>query len=145
MYGPFTQLLTTQNYNPSYTRSTSPLQEGYYNLRTPGGKAGSVEISIERLTSIQSVLKNNQPLRNAFEQSLQTLATQVSAQIGNNPTVCFTLGRTLEFNQNLSHADTVRALAQVVVGSGISSVQASNCLGTAYGPEVANDPLVQTK
>jgi hypothetical protein len=140
MSGPFAKLLTAKNYNPSYTRSTSPLQQGSYILRTPSGKAGTVRISIDRLTSIQSALNNNEPLRHAFEQSLETLATQIGAQVGQNPAVCFTIGRTLEFNQNLSHADTVHALAQMVVWSGISSVQASNCLGTAYGPEVANDP-----
>jgi hypothetical protein len=139
MSGPFATLLTTKNYQINYTRTTKPLQQGYYLIQTPNGKAGSVAISIDRLSSIQSAL-TKQPIRDAFETSLQTFAGQVSTGIGNNPTICFTLGRLLEFNQNLSHADAVHALAQIVVWSTISSVQASNCLGTSYGPEVRDDP-----
>lgn len=53
--------------------------------------------------------------------------------------MCFEVGKTLELNQNLSHADAVDALAKIVNYSSINSNQATNCLGTYFGPEVARD------
>jgi len=140
MAAAFQTALSTKNYSITYTRTTKPLQQGYYLIRTPKGYAGSVDISIDRATSLQTVLNKSQPIRDAFETALQTFQSQVTTGIASNPTICYTIGQALEYNQNLSHADAVHSLAQVVAPSGISSVQASNCLGTAYGPEVRDDP-----
>ena len=137
MTQPYAKLVGTLSYQSSQT-STKELQQGYYLVKTP---AGSVAISVDKLASLQSAIEIHSVAR-ALDTSWHNLGQTVQTSIANNPIVCFQIGKTLESNQNLIHSDTVHALARIVNYSEINSAQATNCLGTYFGPEVANDPYL---
>jgi hypothetical protein len=134
MATPYEKLVGTLSYSSSQT-DTEPLEQGFFHVKTP---VGAVAVSIDKVASLQSALRIPE-IAGALDTSWQTLGTQIQTKISNDPFVCFEVGKTLELNQNLSHADAVDALAKIVNYSSINSNQATNCLGTYFGPEVARD------
>ena len=134
MATPYANLVGTLNYSSSQT-DTEPLQQGYYLVKTP---VGTVAISVDKLPSLQSALQISE-IAAALDTSWQSLGSQIQSKIGSDAAVCFEVGKTLELNQNLIHSDAVHALALIVNYSSITSNQATNCLGTYFGPEVAEE------
>jgi hypothetical protein len=136
MAQPYSDLVGAISWQSSQT-TTETLEQGRYLIRTP---VGSVAISVDKLASLQSAIKIPE-IAQALDSSWQTLGQQLATQLTANPTACFAIGRTLETNQNLSHADAVQALAHIVnYDPSITSAQATACLGSYFGPEVAADP-----
>ena len=131
MTTPYAKLLGTIDTLSTATKTTAPLKEGTYFVSTPGGR---VSIAICRIQSIQEAF-NIPQIKNAFDTSLQSLSGQVSK----DPTTCIQIGRNLELFQNLSRADAVYALARIVAASGIDGGKAASCLGSVYGPQVAQN------
>jgi hypothetical protein len=132
MASPYEKLVGTLSYSSSEVDS-EPLEQGYFLVKAP---VGNVAVSIDKLASLQSALKIPE-VASALDSSWQALGSQVQAKIATDPIICFEVGKTLELNQNLSHSDAVDALAKIVNYSSINSNQATNCLGTYFGPEVA--------
>jgi hypothetical protein len=126
------------NKSQSQTYASADLKEGYYLIQTPHGDGGSVSISIDRLASMQSAL-SNRLIRIAYEATFVPFGNAITSGVSSNPTVCNTMGKILELNQNYAHADAVDALAHAVVLSGINSAQASTCLSKVYAHEVAQN------
>jgi hypothetical protein len=133
----YSQLLGSLSTSDTETITTEAMQQGYYLIQTPGG---SISISIGQISSIQSAFGVPE-IRDAFDGSFQALGPQVRQ----DRTSCIAIGRTLENYQNLSHADAVYALARIVVASAIPGPDVVTCLGTAYGPEVAQDSYWKQK
>lgn len=136
MAQPYADLVGAISWQASQT-DTEPLEQGSYLVKTP---VGTVSISIEKLESLQSALKITE-IADALESAWLTLGQGLATQLGTNPTACFATGRLLETNQNFSHPDAVDPLAHIInYDPSISSAQATACLGSYFGPEVANDP-----
>jgi hypothetical protein len=133
MAAPYATLIGALNFSGSQT-DTEPLQQGYYLVKS---SVGYVTISVDKLPSLQSALQIPE-IAGALDTAWQSLGTQViQGKIGTDPNICFEAGKTLEQNQNLIHSDAVYALARAVNYSSITSNQATQCLGTYFGPEVA--------
>lgn len=132
MTTPYANLLGTLNFSGSQT-DTEPLEQGYYLIKSP---VGVVAVSVDKLPSIQSALRIPE-IADALDTAWQSLGSQIQSKIGSDSSICFEVGKTLEQNQNMIHSDAVYALARVVNYSSITSTQATTCLGTYFGPEVA--------
>jgi hypothetical protein len=146
MTGPFSKLVTETDWSATQSESTSELKETTYTVsakyftqnswsgRGTLSPAAKVKIKIKRINSIQEVLSEPR-INSEFDRSIQDFATQIQK----DPTTCGFIGKTLEFSQDLPHADAVYALARAVVRSAIPSNKVTPCLGKTYGPEVIQD------
>jgi hypothetical protein len=145
MSGPFAQLVKATNWASTQTETTSELKETAYtvaatyftkHLAAPPSTApaASVSVAIKRIQTVKTALAV-QAINADFEKALKDFADQV----GKDSTTCIAIGRALEFNQNLTHADAVYALARIVLYSGIPSNKITTCLGRTYGPEVIQE------
>jgi hypothetical protein len=142
--GPFAQLIKATNWSSTQTETTSELKETtytvsatYFTKRVGGGTtspAANISISIKQIASIKAAL-SIPTIGSAFEAALRDFADQVRR----DSTTCIAIGRALELNQKLTHADAVYALARVVLYSGIPSDKVATCLGRTYGPEVIKE------
>jgi hypothetical protein len=134
MATPYANLVGALNFSGSQT-GTEALQEGYFGVNSP---VGYVSISVDKLPSLQSALQISE-VASALDSAWHDLGTQIQSKIGTDSSVCFEVGKALELNQNLIHSDAVYALARIVNYSSITSNQATSCLGTYFGPEVAQE------
>ena len=94
-----------------------------------------------------SLLQNNpdQALISGFEKAFDALGTAVSRPVSGVPIrqICSQIGRSLQFDRNLSLADTAYAMAHIVYLAGLSKDGIIECLGSEYGPVAVKLPYWQ--
>ena len=135
MAQPYANLVGAISWQSSET-DTASIEEGSYRINTP---VGYVSISVNKLSSLQDALKIPD-IQKALDNAWQTAGAALETGLTSDPVACHTAGRKLETNGNFSHADAVDALAHIIVDDpAITSSQATACLGTDYGPEVADN------